>query len=154
MAKVVPTARSQRYKATHQAQEPVNSIPPKGKIPTTHILFVAMMFFHRYLLIPSLELKGHNVLSPLLTCLFDPYSKSQVQKLLNMLSCNSLLHIFSIALNGIVNPKIATLFFNNNLMILMPSYSLNSKFKMQRFSNLKIRSRKVKQYPTFTVHKL
>ena len=36
MAKGVPTARSQRYKATHQAQEPINSIPPKGKIPTTH----------------------------------------------------------------------------------------------------------------------
>jgi hypothetical protein len=38
MAKGVPTARSQRYKATHQAQEPIHSIPPKGKIPTTNFI--------------------------------------------------------------------------------------------------------------------
>jgi hypothetical protein len=33
-------------------------------------------------------------------------------------------------------------------------YSLNSKFKMQRFSNLKSRSRKAKQPQTITVNKL
>jgi hypothetical protein len=36
----------------------------------------------------------------------------------------------------------------------MPSYSLSSKFKKQRFSKSKISARKVKLVPTFTVHKL
>ena len=153
MAKGVPTARSQRYKATHKAKESIISIPPTSSNEVISILEKPITQSDgaqcAFSTVRVLDQSLLHAASPGT----HPYDLLQVIMASYIFDCSEWYRESEVR-NLIANPKYVTLHCNNNLMTQMLSCPNNLMPRMQKFSDCKINPRRVRRPKSFTATKL